>query len=164
MPRGMSCRELMRVLVLTFVIGVVAGLRTMTALAAASWAAQIARVPLVLTWLAFLAPRSAALGLTFLAIVELITDQLPSTPSRTVPVQFGARIVSGAVSGAAIGAAGGHMVLGSLLGITGAFVGTLGGHRVRAQLAATFGNDHTAAVIEDAVAIGLAALVVLALR
>jgi uncharacterized membrane protein len=154
----------MTVLVLAFLIGVVAGLRTMTALAAVSWAAQIARVPLAVTWLAFLAPRSAALGLSFLAIVELITDQLPSTPSRTVPVQFGARIISGAISGAAIGSAVGHMMLGSMLGITGAFVGTLGGHRVRARLAAAFGNDHTAALIEDAAAVGLASSIVLALR
>jgi uncharacterized membrane protein len=27
--------------------------------------------------------------ITVLAVAELVTDQLPSTPSRTVPVQFG---------------------------------------------------------------------------
>ena len=44
---------------------------------------------------------------TVLALVEFVTDQLPSTPSRTVPMQFGARIVAAALSGAAIGAATG---------------------------------------------------------
>ena len=33
-----------------------------------------------------------------LALGELVTDQLPTTPSRTVPVQFGTRIVMGALS------------------------------------------------------------------
>ena len=42
-----------------------------------------------------------------LAIVELVTDQLPSTPSRKVPQQFGARLVTGALCGAAIGASAG---------------------------------------------------------
>ena len=38
----------------------------------------------------------AAVGIfTILAIVELVTDQLPSTPSRKVPQQFSARIIMG---------------------------------------------------------------------
>ena len=45
-----------------------------------------------------------------LALVELVTDQLPTTPSRKVPVQFGGRIVSGAFCGAVLGAAAGGAV------------------------------------------------------
>ena len=102
--------------------------------------------------------------LTLLALVELVTDQLPSTPSRTVPVQFGARIIMGALSGAAIGSAGGAMIGGLLAGIFGAVIGTLGGRAVRAQLAAAFGGDRPAALIEDVVAIGGALLIGVALR
>jgi uncharacterized membrane protein len=90
---------------------------------------------------------------TLLALVELVTDQLPSTPSRKVPQQFGARIVSGALSGAVIGTAGGTLLLGLIAGIVGAVIGTYGGAEVRSRLAGAFGKDLPAALIEDAVAI-----------
>ena len=102
--------------------------------------------------------------MSVLALAELITDQLPSTPSRTVPVQFGARIVSGALAGAAIGAARGALISGLVAGIVGATIGTLGGRAVRARLAASFGHDRPGAFIEDAVALGGAMLIVVALR
>jgi uncharacterized membrane protein len=92
-------------------------------------------------------------------LVELVTDQLPSTPSRTVPVQFGARLISGAVSGAGIGAVGDAMIPGLVLGIIGAVAGTLGGRAFRGELAKRFGKDRPAALIEDAVALGGAALI-----
>lgn len=143
-------------------IGIVAGLRTMTAPAAASWAAHLGLVDLGGTWLAFLGYAWTPWVLTPAALAELVADQLPSTPSRKVPVQFGARIVAGAVSGAVFGAAGGFLVLGAVAGIVGAVIGTLGGAAARARLAAAFGKDMPAALIEDAVAI-LAALALLAL-
>ena len=93
---------------------------------------------------------------TLLAIVELVTDQLPKTPSRKVPVQFGGRIVSGALCGAAGGALAGGLVA----GIVGAVIGTLGGAEARGRLARAFGRDMPAALIEDVVAIVGAYLVV----
>jgi uncharacterized membrane protein len=105
---------------IAFLIGVVAGMRAMTAPA---------------------------------AIAELISDQLPSTPSRTVPVQFGTRIAMGALCGAALTAAGGSLLSGSVVGVAGAVVGTLGGRAFRARLAAAFGSDRPAAFMEDALAI-----------
>ena len=87
-----------------------------------------------------------------LAIGELIADQLPKTPSRKVPVQFGARIVSGALCGAAIGAAAGMLAGGVAAGIVGAVIGTLGGAEARGRLARAFGRDMPVALIEDAVA------------
>ncbi len=70
---------------------------------------------------------------TLLAIVELVTDQLPSTPSRKVPMQFGARIVSGALSGATIGVAAGSWIVGLIAGVIGAVIGTYGGAEIRAS-------------------------------
>jgi uncharacterized membrane protein len=107
----------------------------------------------------FFAWRYTPWVLTVLAAGELVTDQLPSTPSRKVPVQFAARIVSGALCGAAIGIGRGAGLAGLALGIAGAVIGTLGGAAARARLAAAFGRDMPAALIEDAVAIGLAAVV-----
>jgi uncharacterized membrane protein len=149
---------------LALLIGVVAGLRAMTAPAAVAWAAYCGRLDLSGTWLAFIENVWARWILTALALVELVTDQLPSTPSRTVPVQFGARILTGALSGAAVGAAGGSWVGGLLAGAIGAVVGTLGGRAFRAWLAAAFGSDRPAAFIEDAVAVGGALLIGVALR
>jgi uncharacterized membrane protein len=40
-------------------------------------------------------------------------------------------------------------------------IGTLGGRAARGRLAAAFGRDRPAALFEDAVAIGLAAVIVL---
>ncbi|MGH9851708.1 MAG: DUF4126 family protein [Blastocatellia bacterium] len=154
----------MTIYLLALLIGVVAGLRAMTAPAMVSWAAHLGWLDLSGTWLAFFGNVWTRWIMTLLALVELVTDQLPSTPSRTVPVQFGARIVTGALSGAAIGAGSSALVGGLIAGIIGAIIGTLGGRAFRAKLAAAFGSDRPAALIEDAVAIGGALLIGVALR
>lgn len=150
-------------LLLAFTIGVIAGLRAMTAPAAVSWAARLGYLRLRDTPLAFLGHVYAPWLLTLLALAELVTDQLPSTPSRTVPVQFTARIVSGGLSGAAIGASHGALGTGLVAGAIGAVVGTLGGRAFRARLASAFHRDPPAAFIEDALALGSAVLVVVTL-
>ena len=149
---------------LALLIGIVAGLRAMTPPALVAWAAHLGWLDLSGSWLGFLANAWVRWILTLLAVVELVTDQLPSTPSRTVPIQFGARIATGALSGAAIGTAGEAMVGGLLAGIVGAVIGTLGGRAFRARLASAFGSDRPAAFIEDAVAISGALLIGVALR
>jgi len=142
------------------VIGIVAGLRAMMPLAAVAWAAKLRILDLDGSWLAILGWRFTAPVMTLLAIGELITDQLPSTPSRKAPVQFGARLVTGGVAGAALGMATGAVVIGAILGVIGAVIGTLGGAAVRARLATLFGSDRPAALIEDVIAIGGALLAV----
>jgi uncharacterized membrane protein len=149
---------------LALAIGLIAGLRAMTAPAAISWAAYLGWLDLGGTWLAFLGHAWVRWIVTLFALAELVTDQLPSTPSRTVPVQFGARIATGSFSGAAIGVSGGMMVGGLLAGLAGSVFGTLGGRAFRARLASGFGSDRPAAFIEDGVALGGALLMWLALR
>jgi uncharacterized membrane protein len=143
-------------------IGIVAGMRAMMAPAAVSLAAYLGRLALAGTPLAFLGSVYAAGILTLLALVELVTDQLPSTPSRKVPMQFGARLLTGSLSGAAIGASAGNLVAGLFAGLIGAVIGTLGGAALRGRLAATFGSDPPAAFTEDAIAIALSLFIVLA--
>ena len=147
------------VLLLAISIGIIAGLRAMTAPAAASWAARLGSLNLGPTSLAFLGYAFTPWIFTALALGELVTDQLPRTPSRTVPLQFGTRILTGALSGGAIGAAHGQLVAGVVWGAIGAVIGTLGGRAARARLAASFGRDQPAALLEDAVAIGGAFLI-----
>lgn len=151
------------ILAFSLFIGIVAGLRAMTAPAAVSWAAYVGWLPVAGTPFAFLAHVAAPVVFTLLAIVELIADKLPKTPSRKVPMQFGARIVSGALSGAALAAPAGSLLGGLVAGAIGAVLGTLGGATGRAALARAFGRDLQAALVEDVVAVGGAMLLVMTL-
>jgi uncharacterized membrane protein len=151
------------VIVLALIIGIVAGLRAFMAPAAIAWATFLNRLPLDASWLAFLGYRFSPWILTVLAVGELVTDQLPSTPSRKVQVQFGARLMTGGVSGAAIGMGAGSWLVGLLLGLVGAVMGTFGGAAARAKMAVAFGSDRPAALIEDVIAILAAAAVVVLL-
>ena len=144
--------------VLALLIGVTAGLRAMMPLAAISWAAYLGWIDLSATPAAFLGNIIAVIIITLLAIGELVTDQLPATPSRKVPVQFGARIVMGALSGALLMPS--NWIIGVLLGAVGAVIGTFAGAQVRSSLAKAFRRDLPAALIEDLVAVILAILVV----
>ena len=102
---------------LALLAGVVAGSRIFTAPAAVSWAARLGYLNLNGSWLAFMGYAWTPWIFTLLAVVEMVTDQLPSTPSRKVPMQFGARIVSGALSGATIGASAGSWIGGLIAGV-----------------------------------------------
>jgi len=141
------------VLLLALLIGIVAGLRTMTAPAVVSWAAYLGWFDPGNGWLSFMSHWITPRIFTILALAELIADQLPSTPSRTVPMQFVARIIAGKLTGATLGASGGMLVGGMIAGVVGAVIGTLGGRAVRGKLAASLGSDRPAAFLEDAVAI-----------
>jgi uncharacterized membrane protein len=148
---------------LAFFIGVVAGLRAMTAPAAVSWAARLGVLNLGGSWLAFLGYRFTPWFLTALALLELVTDQLPSTPSRKVPMQFFGRVVNGAICGLAVGISAGSSTGGLLAGAFGAVVGTLAGSDARHRLALFFKRDRPAAVLEDIVAIAAAVIIIAAL-
>ncbi|MEG3163612.1 DUF4126 domain-containing protein [Sphingomonas sp. PB2P19] len=150
-------------LLFALLIGIIAGLRALTAPAAVSWAAHSGGLPLDGTLLAFLGYRFTPWILTLLALGELVTDKLAGTPSRKVPPQFIARMLMGGLSGGAIGASIGSLWPGVGLGIVGAVLGTYGGAAARARLAQAFGRDRPAALIEDIVAILGAALIVTAL-
>ena len=148
----------MALYVVALLIGIIAGLRTMTAPAAVGWAASLGALRLSHTPLAFLGSEITPIIFTVLAIIELVTDKLPKTPSRKVPMQFGARLVSGGFCGAAVGLAGDAWVGGLVAGLIGAVVGTLGGAEARSRLAGAIGKDLPAALIEDVVAVGGAVL------
>jgi uncharacterized membrane protein len=151
----------MSIYVLAFLIGVVVGLRSMTAPAAVSWGARLGWLHLENSSLGFLGFAATPYILSVCAIGELIADKLPKTPNRRAPVGFIARIFSGALCGAALGAAGGALIGGLLAGVVGAVAGTLGGYEFRAGLVrAIGGNDLPIALLEDVIAIGGAFLIV----
>ncbi len=140
---------------LAFLIGVVAGLRSLTAPAVLAWAAHRNWLNVHNTPLSFMASTAAMIIFVLLAVGELIADQLPSTPSRTAPPGLIGRIVMGGLCGAGIAAAGPQsLVPGAILGIAGALIGTFGGYQARTGLVRALKvPDLVIATLEDVVAI-----------
>jgi uncharacterized membrane protein len=143
----------MPLLILAILIGIIAGLRSMTAPAVVSRAARLGWIHVNSSWLAFLGYSWTPWILSIAALGELIVDKLPSTPSRKAPPSFIFRVISGSISGAAIGISRGSLIMGLLGGAIGAVIGTLSGAAARSALARIFGKDLPAALLEDAVAI-----------
>lgn len=143
------------VIVLALLIGVVAGLRALTAPAVVSWAAFLGWFDLDKRWLHWVSHPAAVTVFTVLAVIELLTDPLPKTPSRKTASAFGARLVAGGFAGAVLGSSF-HYTWSSMgAGVIGAVLGTLGGYEVRKRLVAAIGGrDWPIALLEDVVAVG----------
>jgi uncharacterized membrane protein len=149
-------------LLLIFGVGVVAGLRTFTAPAVVAWAAYLGWIDLSGSRLAFVGSIWAVAIFTLGALAEYVIDLLPNTPARTDPRGLVARIVTGSLTGACLGVAGGASLwLGALIGAIGALAGAFGGHRVRVGLVRGLRvRDAVIAIPEDLAAIGLGLLLV----
>ena len=150
------------VLALAFCIGIIAGLRALTAPSVVCWAAYLGWLNLHGSHLAFMRSIITVVIFTIFALAELTSDKLPKTPSRTSPMPLTFRIVAGAVSGAALGIAGSQSVaLAAVLGGIGAIAGAFGGYQVRHKLVTSLHvRDYGVAVLEDLVAIGGGLLIV----
>jgi uncharacterized membrane protein len=153
-----EARMTFTLLLLCIGIGVVAGLRSMTAPAAVAWAAHLGWFNLYNSALAFVGSTIATYLLSAGAVIELIADKLPSTPARTAPIGLGARLVNGAFSAAVLSAAAGQSVvvgvICGVLGAMGAMAGAFGGYHLRHRLVRNLHlPDFVIAVTEDAVAI-----------
>ena len=144
-------------------IGIVAGLRAMTAPAITSWAAHLGWLHLHGTPLAFMGSIAVVVIFSLAAIGEYINDKLPKTGSRTAPAPFFTRIVMGGLCGACLYVSANDSVLiGILMGAIGAIIGTLGGYQARMRLVKGFNvKDIAIAIPEDLIAICLALFVVL---
>ena len=144
------------VLVLAFLIGVVAGLRSLTAPALVAWAAHRNWLNLHNTLLSFMASTAAVVIFTLLAVAELVADKLPFAPGRLKPPGLIARIVFGGLSGASVAVSGAQpIVLGTVLGVVGGIAGAFAGYQVRTRLVKALKVPHLViALLEDVVAIG----------
>jgi uncharacterized membrane protein len=145
----------MSAFVLAFLIGVIAGLRSVTAPAVVSWAARLGWLNLSSTPLAFLGYAATPWIFSVLALAELVADKLPTTPSRKAPGPFIGRMLFGGLSGAALTAGiGQSLIVGALLGAVGAAAGTLGGYEARTRsVRALKVPDFVIALVEDVTAI-----------
>jgi uncharacterized membrane protein len=150
------------VLLLALGIGVVAGLRSLTAPAVVALGAHIGWINLHGSPFAFMGTAWAVGLFTVLALVEFVADLLPSAPDRTAPVGLSARIVTGALTGACLASAGGARGwLGALAGAIGGIAGAFGGYHARVGLVRGLRvPDFTIAIPEDLLAIGFGLLLV----
>ena len=151
-----------QVLLLAFAIGIIAGLRSLTAPAVVAWAAQRGWLNLDGTSLSFMGSTAVVAIFTILAAVELVADQLPSTPARTKAPGLIARIILGGLSGAAVALAGGQsFAVGGVLGGVGGVAGAFAGYQVRTGLVRALKvPDFVIAVLEDVVAVAGALFIV----
>jgi len=142
-------------LLLAFLIGFFGGLRSLIPPAAVAWAVHLG-------WLKIARPLAlvgSVLGVaifTLLALVELVADKLPQTPSRTRLPGLTARILLGGLTGGCVAAGGGAgAFVGAALGVTGGVAGAFGGYCARTGLVSALKvPDIYVALIEDLVAIG----------
>jgi uncharacterized membrane protein len=143
-------------------IGIVAGLRSLTAPAIVSWGAHLGWINLHDSPLSFMGSPVAVGIFSLLAIVELVSDKLPKTPPRTAAVGLIARIIMGGLCGACLYAAGAASPIpGAVFGIIGALIGTYGGYHIRRALVTKLNvKDIMIAVPEDIIAIVLACVIV----
>ena len=142
-------------LLFAFLIGLFAGLRSLTPPAAVAWAVHLGWLKLARP-LSLIGSLPAVIILSLLALTELVIDKLPNTPNRTAPPGLIARIVTGGFSGACVSLGGGQSALvGAGLGVIGGIAGCFGGYQARTRLVKFLRQpDFNIALLEDLVAIG----------
>jgi uncharacterized membrane protein len=150
---------------LGFLLGMSAGMRSMTPVAIVAWAAQLGWPHLRQTNLAVISAMAApatAYIFTAFACIELVFDKLPIAPSRLGAGPLGARILLGALCAATLSAAAQQsMAVGAIAGALGGIAGAYAGYSVRRHLTANRkAPDLVVALAEDAIAIGLALVAV----
>ena len=141
-------------------LGLVTGIRTMTAMAVLCWFAYRSDLSLDGTWASWAAKLLTAIIFTVLALGELVADKLPKTPNRTAPGPLLVRVVMGGLVGAIVAAGlNGSEFEGVILGVGGALIGAFGGFLVRREIVLRLGcKDWPVALFEDASAIVCAVL------
>lgn len=142
----------------SFLIGLAAGARSLTPLAAVSEADRRGALPRDNGAPSWLGHPAIALGLKALAAGELWGDKLRSAPDRIVPAGILARIVTGGIAGAAL--APRRLALpGALLGAAAAVGAAYLTFDLRMRAMRRFGQTPTG-LIEDALTVGAAEWVV----
>jgi len=136
-------------------LGVVTGMRSMTAMAVLCWFAYRGDLSLDDTWAAWAGKLTTAIIFTVLAVGELVADKLPKTPNRTAPFPLLVRVGLGGLVGAIVAAGlNGSEFEGVILGVGGALIGAFGGFLVRREIVIRLGcKDWPVALAEDASAI-----------
>ena len=142
----------------SFLIGLVGGMRSMSPLAAVAIAANRHALPEDDPATRLLGHPAVVVGTVALAAGELAGDKWPKAPDRIVPAGMAARLVTGAVTGAAL-APRNRRGLGAALGVSGAVLSAYATFNLRVRSMARHGQTPTG-LVEDAVVLAALAGVV----
>ncbi len=141
----------------SILIGLIAGMRSMTPLAAVSAAVARGRLPRDHGAPTLLGHPLVMAGTAAVAAGELVGDKLPSAPDRIIAPGIAARLVTGAVAGAAL-APRRRRELAALAGAAAAVVAAYVTFDLRMRALRRYGQRRTG-LIEDALVLGATAWV-----
>jgi uncharacterized membrane protein len=145
----------------SLLIGLSAGSRSMTPLAAVSEAAHSGHLADDNKAARLLGHPLVAAGTKALAAGELWGDKLPSAPDRIVPLGIAARIITAGLTGAAL-APRKRMLIGGAIAATAAVAAAYVTFHFRMKALRRFGQTRSG-LVEDALTVGAAQLVTRAL-
>lgn len=139
-------------------LGIGTGIRSMTPLAAFSWAAESGRMDLPAGMpVGVLENRWTSRALLLAAAGEMVADKVLPLPARTGPIPLGSRVAIGAFLGWALFATEGEMpAVGAVTGGIAAAWGAFAASGARQFLTKTGLPDPVAGTLEDVAAVGLA--------
>ena len=139
----------------SFGIGLVTGMRSMTACAALAWAAAQGR-----TRAGWIPSGPVVRGLTTTAaLAEMAGDKMPFAPDRRISPSFAFRLAIGGIGGAALAEKNASPLIGALAGVAGAAASTVLGRAARGGSVRAPGGV-TRGLAEDALAAALAVAIV----
>lgn len=136
----------------SFLIGLVAGQRGITPLAAVAIATQRKEIPANLPFQKLLLHPIVALAVNALAAAEMGGDKMKSAPDRIVPIGLAVRSVTSAYAGAAL-APRDQRALGAAVAVGAALVSSYIGWRLRMAAMERYGQTATG-LVEDAIVAG----------
>lgn len=132
----------------SMLMGLVAGQRSMTPLAAIAAGARQGTLPPGAPLAGFISHPVVAGGTVALAAAEMAGDKMASAPDRTVPLGLMARTLTAAYAGAAL-APRGERLAGAAVAVVAALGASYVGWRIRCAAIKKYGQTKTGAV-EDA--------------
>lgn len=136
----------------SFLIGLVAGQRGVTPLAAVALATRRKAIPVDLPLQGLLRNPVIAAGTAALAAAEMAGDKMKSAPDRVVPIGLAVRSVTAAYAGAALAPKEKH-VLAAAVAVGTALAASYVGWRLRCAAMARYGQTATG-FVEDAIVMG----------
>ncbi|MBD8064186.1 DUF4126 domain-containing protein [Devosia sp. PTR5] len=138
----------------SFLIGLAAGQRGITPLAALAIATFRREVPADLPLQGLMRHPAVTVGATALAVAEMAGDKMETAPDRIVPIGLAVRAATAAYAGAAL-APRNQRALGATIAVGTALLSSYVGWRLRCAAMERYGQT-ASGLVEDAVVFGTA--------
>lgn len=136
----------------SFLIGLVAGQRGITPLAAIAIATRRREIPIALPLQGLFLSRLVTSAVTMFAGAEMAGDKMKSAPDRIIPIGLAVRGVTAGYAGAAL-APKGERAFCATVAIGTALISSYVGWRIRCHAMRRYGQTATG-IVEDAIVFG----------